>query len=425
MGAFDVIVAGGGIAGLTAGAFAARGGAKTLVLEGAPSFGGRARTREEGGFAFNFGPHALYQGGAAIRTLDALGVKPVGRKPVLKNASLIRDGKLHLAPQGLADLALTSAMSMGDKFAFGGAAAKLSKDFAGLPGETVGEGVARLTPNLVAQSAIKALIRVSSYSNAPGVMDAQAAFDQFRLANKGVLYLDGGWSRLVAQVAEAARAAGAELRTEARLASVRAQDGGWRVALANGEAFDAGAVVLTVSPQEAAELTELQALKDAALKAIPIRAASLDVGLTRLPAPERGFALGLDVPIYFSVHSHTAKGLAPDGGAMIHVSRYLGAEEGATRATRAELEGVLDLVQPGWREVLAQEQWLPMAHVTHDLPQAARGGLTGRRSVDVAPGLYVAGDWVGEEGMLSDCAFASGALAGTRAGAARARTKAA
>ena len=42
MGAFDVIVVGGGVAGLVAAAFAAKGRASVLLLERAPEFGGRA-----------------------------------------------------------------------------------------------------------------------------------------------------------------------------------------------------------------------------------------------------------------------------------------------------------------------------------------------------------------------------------------------
>ena len=47
--------------------------------------------------------------------------------------------------------------------------------------------------------------------------------------------------------------------------------------------------------------------------------------------------------------------------------------------------------------------------VSHALPLAAQGGLAGRPGPAV-PGirsLYVAGDWVGPEGLLSDASLAS------------------
>ena len=47
---------------------------------------------------------------------------------------------------------------------------------------------------------------------------------------------------------------------------------------------------------------------------VPVRAACLDLALSRLPRPDRNFALGLDRPLYLSVHSATAA-LAPPGAA--------------------------------------------------------------------------------------------------------------
>ncbi len=66
--------------------------------------------------------------------------------------------------------------------------------------------------------------------------------------------------------------------------------------------------------------------------------------------------------------------------------------------------------------------------MTHGLPLAERGGLPGRPAVAVpgAPGLFVAGDWVGDRGLLADAAAASGtraaelAVAHARRGAGRA-----
>jgi len=57
----DVIVIGGGLAGLTTAALLARSGkAVTLFEYSSREIGGRARTTEADGFYFNQGPHALY-----------------------------------------------------------------------------------------------------------------------------------------------------------------------------------------------------------------------------------------------------------------------------------------------------------------------------------------------------------------------------
>jgi hypothetical protein len=47
------------------------------------------------------------------------------------------------------------------------------------------------------------------------------------------------------------------------------------------------------------------------------------------------------------------------------------------------------------------------------VPSAAHGGLGGRPDVEVPelPGVFIAGDWVGTEGLLADAAVASAARA--------------
>ena len=118
------------------------------------------------------------------------------------------------------------------------------------------------------------------------------------------------------------------------------------VRLADGRRIEAGAAILAVPPKNASALVDggqQTALAGWAEHAVPIRAASLDVGLRRLPRPDDWFALGLDRPLYLSVHSNWAQ-LAPEGNALIHVLRYLGPSPSAGADDERELEGLLDLV---------------------------------------------------------------------------------
>jgi hypothetical protein len=64
-------------------------------------------------------------------------------------------------------------------------------------------------------------------------------------------------------------------------------------------------------------------LLKAAKEAKPVCMACLDVALSHLPDKDALFALGVDRPLYFSVHSVYAE-LAPEGGALIHVAKFLG-----------------------------------------------------------------------------------------------------
>ena len=112
---FDVIVTGGGIAGLIAAAFAAQGGASVLLLEASPEFGGRAKTRIDQGYHFNQGPHALYRGGFLDTAVRNLGVALTGDVPALAGGFFINDGTLHQAPVSAAGLAATTLLPAAEK----------------------------------------------------------------------------------------------------------------------------------------------------------------------------------------------------------------------------------------------------------------------------------------------------------------------
>ena len=70
----------------------------------------------------------------------------------------------------------------------------------------------------------------------------------------------------------------------------------------------------------------------------------------------------------------------------------------------AELESLLDQLQPGWRDLLVHRRFLPSMTVSNALltPSVKRPPV--RTNLK---GLYIAGDWVGDTGMLSDAALAS------------------
>ena len=58
---------------------------------------------------------------------------------------------------------------------------------------------------------------------------------------------------------------------------------------------------------------------------------------------------------------------------------------------------------------MLHERYLHQSVVTAGSPSAAGGGLPGRPGVDALglPGVFLAGDWVGPTGLLSDASAAS------------------
>jgi phytoene dehydrogenase-like protein len=139
-----------------------------------------------------------------------------------------------------------------------------------------------------------------------------------------------------------------------------------------------------------------------------LHASCLDVALSRLPVPSRPFVIGMDSPVYLSCHSVAAR-LAPDGGAVLHALRYHGHGDQPAGEHRAELAALLDVTQPGWRDVVVHQRFLPKMMVCAALPQPATGGLAGRPACGAtgSDGVFLAGDWVGQRGLLAEASLAS------------------
>lgn len=412
----DVLVIGGGVAGLASATFLARNGNTVRLFEQSHALGGRAQTKRQDGFYLNIGPHALYRGGRGIEVLRKLGIEPRGRVPSVSGAFAVKNGVKHTFPAGAVSLLTTSLFGLSAKLE----AARLLASIGEIDGNplmdiTVREWLDENISHNEVKEFVLAAFRVATYTNAPELMSAGAAIEQLKKAqDKSVLYLDGGWQRLVDGLREAAERAGAIIETGARVEAVTRDAAGavQGVRLADGRALQASIVVVASSPSAAvATVEEAQqtSLAKWAREATPVKAACLDLALSRLPKRKATFALGIDRPLYFSVHSAAAQ-LAPEGGALIQVAKYLSPEDrDSSENVERELEGLLDLVQPGWRQVIVYRRFLPDMIVMNAMPLASCGGTSGRPGPVVAdvPGLFVVGDWVGQEGLLVDASLAS------------------
>jgi phytoene dehydrogenase-like protein len=383
------IVIGGGPAGLVAAIRLAEGGVATTLLEAGTKLGGRAASERRGGFFLNQGPHALYVGGPAIRELRALGIELDWWNPVSPSSVFVRAGKPKRSPGGLLGLArLLRPILRGDP-----------KQLANLSTTEWIEGILRSED---ARATAAAAVRVTTFVADQDALSAEVAATQLRIGlSPGVRYLEGGWQSLVDALVAKANDAGASLRTRAAARLIHGEVGGWTVAL-DEETLHADVLVAAAGgPDAAAKL-----LGDKAPPA-PGPAAEvsvLDLGLRRLPRRSRRFALGVDQPTYLSRHS------SPD-----HRDGHLLSLAGYARQPRPALENLADTVQPGWREQVVFERFLPRMVAVSAIPTPSSGGLAGRPAVDRGDGLFLAGDWVGPEGWLVDAAIASGARAAAAA----------
>jgi phytoene dehydrogenase-like protein len=435
----NVVVVGGGLAGLAASIYLARGGRNVTLFEKRRLLGGRAVTNLRHGYRFNLGAHAFYRDGLGAKVLRELGIPVRGGLAKPRALALVGDEELRLPTNWLSFIA-TSLLSLRGKQQLGSALLHIRRRGGTRAGSlTLRDWIDGRISDRRARQVLEALVRLATYADHADVESASHALAQMKIAMRGALYVDEGWQKIVDSMHSAAISSGVHFVSSSRIVgvvhddSVRAVElGGLEVDAdrndtlflampqpapeeVEGALIPAETVLLAVDPHTAAQLAG-----DAGAdwrNARPVTAACLDVALRSLPRPKNTFALGIDQPLYYAVHSAFAQ-LTPRGGALVHLAKYNreghatdeeleGSKPRRTSAAVAdeqELESLLDRMQPGWREVLVHRRFLPAMTVSNALvtPTAPRPS-----PVTSVRGLYIAGDWVGDEGLLSDAALSS------------------
>ncbi len=390
-----VTVIGAGLAGLSAAATVAKAGAEVTVHEARTEIGGRARTHHEHGFLLNEGAHALFAGLDGIRILREFGIRPAGNKPPVAGGWGRLRGELGILPGTPKDALKSRIIGLRAKAELG---RRLGRPASLLKYPNVGMSAAAWVDEYFshpdARLVARMAVRTAMYTNDLETIAAEVAVPQTVSALvDSVIYLDGGWEQLVGALCNVLEANNGRIVT------------GSKVSSRSDIADDSIVIFAAGGATHAAEFMgpSSEIVHQWAREEVPVVAATLDLGLRRLPFPKRRFVLGVDEPLYISSHTPSAA-LALNGGEVVHVLRY-----GAGDNARAEMESLLDDAQPGWREEVVVERFGRQRVVAYGRPRATSGlrGRPGPRIPD-CDGVLVAGDWVGPVGCLADAAIASG-----------------
>ncbi|MET9607760.1 protoporphyrinogen oxidase [Streptomyces sp. NPDC006512] len=279
-----VVVIGGGIAGLAAAHRLLSDGLRVTLLEAGPRLGGKLHAGELAGLPVDLGAESvLARRPEAVELARAVGLADALQPPATATAHLWTRGALRPMPRGhvmgvpaepgpLAASGVLSAEGL----------ARIEAEHALPPTEigedvAVGEYVAARLGHEVVDRLVEPLLggvyagnayRISMRAAVPQLFDAARAHPllseavrdvQARAARQpqtvGPVFagIDGGIGRLPVAVAEACRAAGADLRTAAPVREVLRTATGWRV-VTGTETVEADAVVLATPAGPTADL---------------------------------------------------------------------------------------------------------------------------------------------------------------------------
>jgi phytoene dehydrogenase-like protein len=410
----DVVIIGGGLAGLSAATYLGRAGLSVTLYEKSAGLGGKAVTQRYEGYSINRGIHALYCGGATEQVLQELGIAYSGHSP--KSILGLREGKLQVAPISVPTLLRTGLLSIADKLEllglFTGVGKLKAQDFSRV---SVQAWLEQTVKRPKVRQFMEANARTAVYSDALDLVSAEVFITKMQLKLKSpIVYLDGGWQSLVNGLRNAAQQAGVHIITGSRVEGVEHQAGRLTgIRLAGGKVVPAAsAVIIATAPKDALKLVDRESAPDLhrVVEAnVPAQIACLDVALSRLPDPGHPIVQDLEAPRFLTVQSLFSK-VAPQAGAMVYTFKQLNPNRPTDpHQDERELEDLLDTAQPGWRDVVVKRVFMPRIDAVGILPTAEGGGFAGRPGPTVAglANLYLAGDWIGSEGFLADASLAS------------------
>ena len=388
-------IVGGGIGGLTAGIFLARKGIRVALYEQASVLGGRSKTRSKLDFQHNIGPHALYANSYGANILAELGLRYNGHVAGTGGFSqAIYDHHYYELPSGACSLFRTRLFSSVEKFQM----LKLLRtikvsdpeSFAGL---NTRQWIDSQTDNKRLRQWLESMVRLTTYINAPEHLSASIAVCQLKLGfSDRAIYINNGWQTLVSQLRQQATSLGVQIYTRNKITSI--------------EQWKGEHVVLAIGPFEAGRLLG----RDFSVN--PVRVACLDIALSKSPISRAVFALGIDVPLYFSNHNISGS-LGPKNAGTIHLMTYLKPGESyRAEELQVQMEDMMDKLQPGWRDRLIYKRFMPNLVVMYDLPR-----IVGRYKGEVVHQqemIQLVGDWIGESGLLLDASLLSAKAAAQR-----------
>ncbi|OVE84653.1 NAD(P)/FAD-dependent oxidoreductase [Natronolimnobius baerhuensis] len=337
----QVVIVGGGLAGLVTARHLAGGGVDVTLLEARETVGGRVRTTERDGYRFDRGFQVLFTAYPAVRReldLEALDLRPFSPGATIakpNHRSTLSDPLRE--PRTALDTLFNPDITLGDKHRV----LSLWRDLRGRDPAAVFAGDRDDADTTIAQFLRERGFSEQFLENFIGPFYGGITLDRTlgtssrvfeytfgALASGSIAVPAAGMEAIPTQLADHARTEGATLETGLEVESVESEDGGAVVTgVTDGDAteYEADAVVVATDPPTAAALTDVTG--------IPTDSQACVTQYYRLPGltefeNDRRLLLNATAegPNHVVPHSAVAPEYAPDDETLLSAT-YLGERE--------------------------------------------------------------------------------------------------
>ena len=406
----EVVVVGGGLAGLAAAFEAARRGHFVTVLEASGTIGGRGTSVVEKETPLDAGPHLLnYRGPLHVLLTKASKVAVRGRR--LRSDQFHRRSGGRWIPLALSSKAIRqSEMPAAQKLELLRLRRTLKKAAIAEPGRRFDGWIAEQSEELQDELAVWAKMSTWLSPACGCTMEFHANRALHGLWKRGFLKADHGWADMVGRLLSALDKLGVEVRSGAKISALNCDANGKvkKVQVEGGRRIPVEIVILALPRKAAAKILHASEIDSLGDENTPLEASLLDLVLKgRFLCEGMMYDQNNDVILlnhyrddansFRSVISAMATDEVSDDGAAV---------AGAARIAR--IETTLDQTASGWRQQIELRRQTNSISIAGALPNQ------NRPQVDhfAERGILLAGDWLESEHWLADAAVDTGLRAG-------------
>ncbi|MDQ0256181.1 phytoene dehydrogenase-like protein [Evansella vedderi] len=414
---YDVVIVGGGLAGLSAAAKLSHHGKKVAVIERG-KLGGRAMTIKMKGFQFNFGAHAIYgRDQSFLTTIEKeLGLRLYWSDFTQMKAKYDLGEEVSVVPSNIGGLIQTKLLKGMDKFRFAYHIMFTMLGFEkGDPDISIHDWLENKKVSPAVKEMMLNLASSNFFTGEPERIPSDVFFGYYRRlfkTNIPVSYIQGGWAKLINEFIRIIEKNGGEIITKTKANGIKVEQKKVTEVHTNKVTYTAKDFIFAIPPEELRELfqgspieSELERYKNFE----PTYVMFYDIGLKKRIDSSYTYIFDRDRQIFITDISYYDMEAAPPGGQLLQAVAYLKKNEvndpNAHEKIKQRIEAFYDKHYDGWRKELVVPRVSKVAVV-----QAIKWTMNQRGLPTHFSNLtnsYFAGDWCQGAGQLSELSFSS------------------